>query len=298
MVVPERRAGYGQDSAGNHRRNHSRAGRRAGIPGSIWPGAGGCRRSAVSTRATDHHIPLNARIDRELIKTPPIQPDEANLWPARRSIATSARSCHGLRGKPSQFGAHMYPRRAAALGAAPQRPQTVVGVSDDPPGETYWKVANGIRLTGMPSFKDILTDTQMWQVSLLLANADKPLPPAAIASDCKAVAPARRRPGTARTCQRQVSRPRSRIVVQQRTGRRPWDIGKGRTMSVLDSLRKGFGFLLMSFGVSSPAKSPSPRQSRTCSPKGVAGLSAAFAMAVGTDCKPVRGACRLSRQFL
>ncbi len=29
-------------------------------------------------------------------------------------------------------------------------------------------------------------------------------------------------------------------------------------MSVLDSLRKGFGFLLMSFGVSSPAKKPRP----------------------------------------
>jgi len=27
----------------------------------------------------------------------------------------------------------------------------VVGVSDDEPGETYWKVANGIRLTGMPA---------------------------------------------------------------------------------------------------------------------------------------------------
>jgi mono/diheme cytochrome c family protein len=53
-------------------------------------------------------------------------------------------------------------------------------VSDDPPGETYWKVANGIRLTGMPAFKDVLTETEMWQVSLLLANADKPLPPAAL----------------------------------------------------------------------------------------------------------------------
>jgi hypothetical protein len=29
-------------------------------------------------------------------------------------------------------------------------------------------------------------------------------------------------------------------------------------MSVLDSLRKGFGFLLMSFGVSSPAKKTKP----------------------------------------
>jgi mono/diheme cytochrome c family protein len=56
----------------------------------------------------------------------------------------------------------------------------MMGVTDDPPGETYWKVANGIRLTGMPAFKDALTETEMWQVSLLLANADKPLPPAAL----------------------------------------------------------------------------------------------------------------------
>jgi hypothetical protein len=32
----------------------------------------------------------------------------------------------------------------------------------------------------MPSFNKVLTDTQMWQVSLLLASADKPLPPAAV----------------------------------------------------------------------------------------------------------------------
>ena len=52
----------------------------------------------------------------------------------------------------------------------------MVGVSDDPVGETYWKVKNGIRLTGMPSFEKALTEDQMWQVSLLLSKADKPLP--------------------------------------------------------------------------------------------------------------------------
>ena len=46
-------------------------------------------------------------------------------------------------------------------------------VTDDPAGESYWKVANGIRMTGMPSFHESLSDTQVWQVSLLLANADK-----------------------------------------------------------------------------------------------------------------------------
>ncbi len=30
-------------------------------------------------------------------------------------------------------------------------------------------------------------------------------------------------------------------------------------MSILDSLRKGFRFFLMSFGISSPAKKPAPK---------------------------------------
>jgi mono/diheme cytochrome c family protein len=54
------------------------------------------------------------------------------------------------------------------------------GVTDDPPGETYWKVANGIRLTGMPGFSQSLSPTEIWQISLMLANADK-LPPSVTA---------------------------------------------------------------------------------------------------------------------
>ncbi len=87
-------------------------------------------------------------------------------------------ACHGFHGKPSNFGPHMYPAAPALW--QKHASSDVVGVSDDPPGETYWKVSNGIRLTGMPAFKDTLTDTQMWQVSLLLANANKPLPPGAL----------------------------------------------------------------------------------------------------------------------
>jgi mono/diheme cytochrome c family protein len=127
------------------------------------------------------HVPLSARIDRELIRNPPIQPDEGNLVAGAQIYRDQCAACHGMRGKPSQFGAHMYPDAPPLWEPHHHGPQTVVfGVSDDPPGETYWKVANGIRLSGMPSFKDMLTDNQMWQVSVLLANADKPLPPAAI----------------------------------------------------------------------------------------------------------------------
>jgi len=55
------------------------------------------------------------------------------------------------------------------------------GVTDDEPGESYWKIANGIRLTGMPGFSKSLSETQMWQIALLVANADK-LPPSAKAA--------------------------------------------------------------------------------------------------------------------
>jgi thiosulfate dehydrogenase len=48
-----------------------------------------------------------------------------------------------------------------------------VGVTDDETWETYAKVSGGIRMTGMPGFKDRLSDTQMWQVSVLVKNADK-----------------------------------------------------------------------------------------------------------------------------
>ena len=69
---------------------------------------------------------------------------------------------------------------AISKGMFPQPPQLFrgKGVTNDEPGETYWKVTNGIRMTGMPGFSPSLSSTQMWQVSLLLANADK-LPEAA-----------------------------------------------------------------------------------------------------------------------
>ncbi len=78
--------------------------------------------------------------------------------------------CHGL---PNQDVPPV------GRGEFPRPPQlfTVDGrVSDDPAGETYWKVKNGIRLTGMPSFEKSLTDLQMWYVTAIVARADN-LPP-------------------------------------------------------------------------------------------------------------------------
>jgi hypothetical protein len=46
---------------------------------------------------------------------------------------------------------------------------------------THWKIAHGIRLSGMPGFGQTLSDTEQWQVTMLLAHADN-LPAAANAA--------------------------------------------------------------------------------------------------------------------
>jgi thiosulfate dehydrogenase len=118
-------------------------------------------------------VPMQARIDREK-KEAPFGISEDVFEGGAKVYHAECASCHGTPGHDVGFAKTMYP-------AAPQlwkkHPRGgVVGVSDDEVGETYWKVANGIRLTGMPSYSKVLSDTQMWQVSLLLKNADKDLP--------------------------------------------------------------------------------------------------------------------------
>ncbi len=119
------------------------------------------------------HVPLDRRVESEAPKQAPIEPSETNLEAGAHIYRDQCAGCHGLYGRPAPFAKMVFP-------SAPQLWQPhghgVVGVSDDPAGETYWKVDNGIRLTAMPSFRKELSSTQMWQVSLLLANADKPLP--------------------------------------------------------------------------------------------------------------------------
>ena len=114
---------------------------------------------------------LHARLKKEMPKAPPIPADEATFVAGAQTYKDNCAVCHGLPG---------HPLTAIAQGMFPKPPKLMEGkgVTDDAPEESYWKVAGGIRMTGMPGFEKLLSPTQMWQVSLLVANADK-LPKAA-----------------------------------------------------------------------------------------------------------------------
>lgn len=117
---------------------------------------------------------LHAVVAKAASQPSPVDAGEANLRGGAMIYRDNCAVCHGLPGEGLS---------GIAKGMFPKPPQLFhgKGVSDDPIGETFWKVQNGIRLTGMPAFQGSLTDTEMWQVSQLLANADKL--PAAVKTD-------------------------------------------------------------------------------------------------------------------
>ncbi|HZC66957.1 MAG TPA: cytochrome c [Candidatus Dormibacteraeota bacterium] len=129
------------------------------------------------------HIALDAYLNRLAHPEPQTPADETNFLAGAEVYKSNCAVCHGL---PAQ------PKTAIAAGMFPKPPQLWkgVGVTDDEAWETYWKVENGIRMTGMPGFKGALNEAQIWQVSVLLKNADKlPASVAAALSEKAGAAP-------------------------------------------------------------------------------------------------------------
>jgi thiosulfate dehydrogenase len=111
-------------------------------------------------------IGLHAYLDKLAHPAPQVPVDETNLVAGAKVYKEQCSVCHGLPGEP---------KGAIQQGMYPAPPQLFhgTGVTDDDAWESYWKVENGIRMTGMPGFKGQLTETQIWQVSVLVKNADK-----------------------------------------------------------------------------------------------------------------------------
>lgn len=115
---------------------------------------------------------LRATIAREAPRTPnPVALNDENLVAGVKLYAANCAVCHGAAdGAASNIAKGLY-QRAPQLGKH--------GVTDDEEGETYWKIDHGIRMTGMPSYRATLSETQLWQVTLFLKHMDE-LTPAAL----------------------------------------------------------------------------------------------------------------------
>ena len=122
---------------------------------------------------------LDATLAHEAPKDPnPVALTDANLLAGIDLYGKNCSFCHG-----TAKGA------AAATSVAkaeyPPPPQFATdGVEDDPEGYSFWKIKHGIRLSGMPAWKDALSDQEIWTLSLFLKHMDK-LPPAAQAAWAK-----------------------------------------------------------------------------------------------------------------
>ena len=119
---------------------------------------------------------LQATLDSQAPKGPnPVAVTDANLVEGVKLYGQNCAICHGsAKGDASASW--------IAKGEYPAPPQLASeGVEDDPEGWTFWKIKHGIRLTGMPSWKDALNDDQIWTLALFLKHMDK-LPAAADAA--------------------------------------------------------------------------------------------------------------------
>lgn len=115
---------------------------------------------------------LHASIGTAVNLKDPLPFNEANIVAGATVYKENCAVCHGALGQA---------RSAISKGMFPPPPQLLEKeemMTDDPEGETYWKVTHGIRLSGMPGFASTLSDTQRWQVTMIVRYADK-LPPAA-----------------------------------------------------------------------------------------------------------------------
>ena len=109
---------------------------------------------------------LRATIEREAPKPPyPYgPPSEQDYVAAAVRYVQNCSVCHGT--------AHGTPT-AIARGFAVRAPQFAKhGVEDDPEGETYWKIAHGIRMTAMPSFGATLDQRAIWQLAYFMKHMD------------------------------------------------------------------------------------------------------------------------------
>ena len=109
---------------------------------------------------------IRAAMKNEIGKEAPFQVSVEHLTAGAKIYRNNCAGCHGVNDHENLMAKAMFP-------PAPQFFQAKKNMSHDQMGKIYWKVKNGIRLTGMPAYTDILKDDELWEVSLFLKNTEQ-----------------------------------------------------------------------------------------------------------------------------
>jgi thiosulfate dehydrogenase len=121
---------------------------------------------------------LDAAVGRRAPETQnPVHPTDDNLIAGMKIYQTNCASCHGdIRSPHGMFADALYPRA----------PQFFEDAPDMPENQNFYIIQHGIRLSGMPGWKQTLSEQEMWQVTTFLSHMDKLSPQ--ISDQWKAVA--------------------------------------------------------------------------------------------------------------
>jgi len=101
--------------------------------------------------------------------TPPFGTSEDVFEGGAHVYRANCASCHGTPGHEGSVGRSMTP-------PATQIWKNKAALIHQEPGDIYTKIAHGVHGSGMPAFAGKLSNTQIWQVALLLKNSDGDLP--------------------------------------------------------------------------------------------------------------------------
>lgn len=107
---------------------------------------------------------LDAAVARRTLElTRPADSTEETLLAGLKLYEDHCAVCHG-------DGAH--PTAALTDALYPRAPQFAKDAPDMSPTENLYITTHGIRLSGMPAWGRILSDEQLWQVTMFLAHMD------------------------------------------------------------------------------------------------------------------------------
>jgi len=107
-------------------------------------------------------LAIHAATKGEMNVQAPFSADSAHLLEGAKVYREQCMMCHGIPDHPAS---------TVAQGLFPGPPQFFKPSKmhhDHPLGGLFWKIKNGIRLTGMPGFVDNLSEEQLWDLTLLI----------------------------------------------------------------------------------------------------------------------------------